>query len=87
MIKKKYPAKKPELKKFLNCKSLSGSNLQVTIFRISISIFKGRPKGKIRPTFLFWQAYSVFSYWARTNSISFTFIPHKSYRDLIGEIK
>ena len=63
------------------------SNLQVTIFRISISIFKGRPKGKIRPTFLFWQAYNVFSYRARTNSISFTFIPHKSYRDLIGEIK
>ena len=65
----------------------SSSNLQVTIFRISISIFKGRPKGKIRPTFLFWQAYNVFSYWAWTNSISFTFIPHKSYRDLIGEIK
>ena len=50
MIKKKYPANKPELKKLLNCRSLSSSNLQVTISRVGVSVFKGRPKRKIRPT-------------------------------------
>ena len=50
MIKKKYPANKPELKKLLNCRSLSSSNLQVTISRVGLSVFKGRPKRKIRPT-------------------------------------
>ena len=50
MIKKKYPANKPELKKLLNCRSLSSSNLQVTISRVGVSVFKGRPKNKIRLT-------------------------------------
>ena len=50
MIKTKYPANKPELKKLLNCRSLSSSNLQVTISRVGVSVFKGRPKRKIRPT-------------------------------------
>ena len=45
-----YPANKPELKKLLNCRSLSSSNLQVTISRVGVSVFKGRPKGKLRPT-------------------------------------
>ena len=46
MIKKKYPANKPELKKLLNGSLLSSSNLQVTISRIGVSVFKGRPKRK-----------------------------------------
>ena len=40
MIKKKYPANKPELKKLLNCRSL----------KLGVSVIKGRPKRKIRPT-------------------------------------
>ena len=50
MIKKKHPANKPELKKLLNCRSISSSNLQVTIAKVGVSVFKGRPKRKIRPT-------------------------------------
>ena len=50
MIKKKYSANKPELKKLLNCRSLSSGNLQVTISRVVVSVFKGRPKRKVRPT-------------------------------------
>ena len=51
MVKKKYPSNKPEFKKkLLNCRSLIGSNLQVTISRVGVSVFKGRPKRKIRPT-------------------------------------
>ena len=46
MIKKKYPANKPELKKLLNGSLVSSSNLQVTISRIGVSVFKGRPKRK-----------------------------------------
>ena len=48
MIKKKYPANKPELKK--NCEIVglfSSSNLQVTISRVRISVLKGRPKRKL----------------------------------------
>ena len=44
MIRKKYPANKPELK------SLSSSNSQVTISRVGVSVFEGRPKRKNRPT-------------------------------------
>ena len=48
MIKKKYSTNKPELKKLLNCIGLlSSSNLQVTISRVGVSVFKGRPKRKI----------------------------------------
>ena len=50
MIRKKYPVNKPELKKLLNCKSLSSSNLQATISRVGVSVFGGRPKRKNRPT-------------------------------------
>ena len=50
MIKKKYRTNKPELKNLLNCRSFSSSNLQVTISRVGVSVFKGRPKRKIRPT-------------------------------------
>ena len=53
MIKKKFPANKPEFKKkLLNCRSLiyRSSNLQVSISRVGVSEFKGRPKSKIRPT-------------------------------------
>ena len=50
MIKKKYPANKPELKKLLNCRSLSSSNLQATISSVGVSVFKGRPKRKISST-------------------------------------
>ena len=51
MIKKKYPTKKPELKKLSNCRSLSSRNsVQVTISRVGDSAFKGRPRRKIRPT-------------------------------------
>ena len=50
MIKKKYPANKPELKKLLNCRSLSSSNLQATISSVDVSVFKGRPKRKISST-------------------------------------
>ena len=50
MIRKKYPVNKPELKKLSNCKSLSSSNLQVTISRVGVSVFEGRPKRKNRPT-------------------------------------
>ena len=47
MIKKIYPAKKPEFKrKCENIGLFSSSNLQVTISRVSISVFKGRPKKK-----------------------------------------
>ena len=46
MIRKKYPVNKPELKKLLNCKSLSSSNLQVTISRVGVSVFKEDLKGK-----------------------------------------
>ena len=49
MIKKKYPANKPELKTMLYSRSLSSSNLQITISRVGVSVFKGRPKRKIRP--------------------------------------
>ena len=46
-----YPTNKLELKKLLNCIGvLSSSNLQVTISRVGVSVFKGRPKRKIRPT-------------------------------------
>ena len=38
------------IEKLLNCRSLSSSNLQVTISRVGVSVFKGRPKRKIRPT-------------------------------------
>ena len=41
MIKKKYPTNKPELKKLLNC---------IGLLSIGVSLFKGRPKRKIRPT-------------------------------------
>ena len=46
MIKKKHPADKLELKKLFNCRSLlpllkSSSNLQVTISRVGVSVFKG----------------------------------------------
>ena len=47
MIKKKYPANK------VNCEIVglfSSSNLLLTISRVSISVLKGRPKRKIRPT-------------------------------------
>ena len=54
MIKKQYSTNKPELKKLLKKKIvvglLSSSNLQVTISRVGVSVFKGRPKRKIRPT-------------------------------------
>ena len=47
MIKKIYPAKNPEFKrKCENIGLFSSSNLQVTISRVSISVFKGRPKKK-----------------------------------------
>ena len=49
MIKKKYPSYKPDWK--TNCEIVglfSSSNLQVTLSRVSISVFKGRPKRKIR---------------------------------------
>ena len=42
MIKKKYPANKPEIVGLF-----SSSNLQVKISRVSISVLKGRPKGKL----------------------------------------
>ena len=51
MIKKKYRANKPELKKNCEIVGLFASNLQVTIFRVSISVLKGRPKRKIRPIY------------------------------------
>ena len=51
MIKEKYPANKPELKKKSEIIGLfSSSNLQVTISSLSNSALKGRPKSKIRPT-------------------------------------
>ena len=52
MIKKKYPANKPEFKKIVNfmVSQCSSSNLKVTISRVSISVLKGRAKRKIRPT-------------------------------------
>ena len=50
MIKKKYRANKPEFKKLLNCRSLSSSNLQVTVPRVGVSVLKGRSKRKIRWT-------------------------------------
>ena len=49
MIMEKYPANKPELKKCLVVGLLSGSNLQVPISGVGVSVFKGRPKRKIRP--------------------------------------
>ena len=42
MIKKNYPANKPEMK---NCELIglfSSGNLQVTISTVSISVFKGK---------------------------------------------
>ena len=50
MIKKKNPANKPELKKCEIVGLFSRSNLQVTISGVSISVLKGKPKRKIRPT-------------------------------------
>ena len=50
MIKKKHPENKPELKNLLNYRSRSSSNLQVMISRVGVTVFKGRPKRKIRPT-------------------------------------
>ena len=50
MIKKQYPANKPELKKKvkLQVSLVAGISVQVTISRVSISILKERPKSKIR---------------------------------------
>ena len=51
MIKKNYPEDKPELKNLLNYRSpRSSSNLQVMISRVGVTVFKERPKRKIRPT-------------------------------------
>ena len=51
MIKEKWPANKPELKKICEVVGLlSSSNLQVPISRVGVSVFKGRRKRKIRPT-------------------------------------
>ena len=51
MIKKSIPQTNLNLKKKCEVLGLfSSSNLQVTISRVSISILKGRPKRKIRPT-------------------------------------
>ena len=50
MIKKKCPANRPELK---NCEIVglfNNSKLHVTICRVGVSVFKGRPKRKIRAT-------------------------------------
>ena len=51
MIKKSIPQTNLNLKKKCEVLGLfSSSNLQVTISRVSISVLKGRPKRKIRPT-------------------------------------
>ena len=51
MIKKSIPQTNLNLKKKCEVLGLfSNSNLQVTISRVSISVLKGRPKRKIRPT-------------------------------------
>ena len=51
MIKKSIPQTNLNLKKKCEVVGLfSSSNLQVTISRVSISVLKGRPKRKIRPT-------------------------------------
>ena len=50
MIKKKYPANKPELENCLIVGLLGSSNLQVTMSRVGVSVFKGRPKRKIKRT-------------------------------------
>ena len=50
MIKKQYPANKPELKKKvkLQFSLVAAISVQVTISRVSISILKETPKSKIR---------------------------------------
>ena len=51
MIKKRIPQTNLNFKKKCEVVGLfSSSNLQVTISKVSISVLKGRPKRKIRPT-------------------------------------
>ena len=78
MIKKSIPQTNLNLKKKCEVLGLfSSSNLQVTISRVSISVLKGRPKRKIRPTegllsfckpTLFYFIFLVFYKRALTNS-------------------
>ena len=42
MINKKYPANRPKLKKCEIVGLFNASNLQVTISKVSISVFKGK---------------------------------------------